>query len=381
VRKFLLALVALAVVGAIAWPKLRPARAPSAPAKKGDAPRSDASAPLRVTAVTVAASPFAETVSATGTLRAEESVDLQPEINGKIVALDFEEGARVRKGDLLVKLNDADLRGTLQRAAWRRELAELRERRLAKLLESASVKQDDYDAALNDLNIQRAEVAITEAMIAKTEIRAPFDGVIGLRFVSEGAFVNATTRIATLQSVARVKLDFSVPEKYGGRIRLGSPLSFTVPGSERKFSGKIYALDPRIDAGTRTVLVRAMCDNTDGRLLAGGFANVEFTLAETPDAILVPAIAVIPGVSDKNVFVVIDGRAARRTVVTGMRNESFVQVLEGLKSGEIVITSGLQQMRSGLPVAVVEGGAPAQNSAPRAGPRAAGNSSKRGAGD
>lgn len=338
-----------------AWPTLRSTLA----AKKGESKPTSATAPasappLRVATVTVEPTALAEVVSATGSLRAAESVELQAEISGKIVAINFDEGSHVRKGDLLVKLNDADLRGTLQRAAWRRELAELKERRLAQLLQSASVKQEDYDAALNELNVQRAEVAITEALIAKTEIRAPFDGVVGLRFVSEGAFVNATTRIATLQNLDGVKVDFAVPEKYASRIHLGNRVTFTVPGGSGKLEGKIYAIDPKIDSATRTVVLRALYSGSEAHLLPGGFANIEFTLAEIPNAILVPNIAVVPGASGNAVFVVADGKAARRAVTTGARNESTIHIIDGLKAGDVVITSGLQQIRAGQAVAADE---------------------------
>jgi membrane fusion protein, multidrug efflux system len=358
-RKIILTLVVILVGAAVVAPRWRtllgrPAgEAQAQESAKPSAALSNASAPLRVTAVTAISAPLAETIAATGTLRPEEGVDLVAESSGKIVALNIQEGARVQKGDLLVKLNDADLRATLQRAAWRRELAELKERRLSQLLLGQAVKQEDYDTAVNDLNVQRAEVAITEALIAKTEIRAPFDGVIGLRFVSEGAFVNATSRIATLQNVDHLKIDFSVPEKYASRITLGSPIAFTVPGGDRKFTGRLYAIEPHIDPATRTALLRAICPNPDGRLLSGGFASVEFTLAEIPAAIVIPNIAVIPGVTEKNVFVVIDGKAQRRTVQTGTRKETTVHILDGVKPGDVVITSGLQQLRDGQPVNVV----------------------------
>ncbi len=365
-RRFLIAGLTLAVAAAVLWPKLRPtaAPAPSSVAAKGQTGRpAGEPAPLRVTTFTVTPRPLAETVSATGTLRADEGVELLTEINGRIVSINFDEGQRVHRGDLLVKLNDADLRATLQRAALRRELAEIKERRFAKLLQTGSVKQEDYDTAINDLNVQRAEVAIIEAQIAKTEVRAPFDGIVGLRFVSEGAFVNATSRIATLQNLDQLKVDFSVPEKYAAKMRTGAPITFTVPGGDHRFQGKIYAIDPRIDPATRTVLLRAVSPNPDRRLLPGGFANVEVTLAEVSDALLVPSIAVVPGVSEKNVFVIVGGKAARRTVQTGLRGETSVQILSGLKARDVVITSGLQQLRAGLPVIAIEspepGAAPA----------------------
>lgn len=350
--------VLLAFAGAIALPSLtaqteKKAPAEAAPPAKGGGKGGGAGgAPLRVSVITLTPTPLAEKISATGSLRADEGVELQPETNGKIVAINFTEGAKVKRGDLLLKLNDAELRATLQRTVFRRELAEVKERRLAQLLETKSVNQQDYDAAASELSVQRAEVALVEAQLAKMEIRAPFDGVVGLRFVSEGAFVTPTIRVATLQRLEQLKVDFSVPEKYAPRIRVGSPLTFVVDGGDRKYSGKIYAIDPKIDAGTRTVLIRAICPNPDGRLLPGAFANVEFTLAEVADALLVPASAVIPGLTEKNVFVVRDGKAVRRAVQTGMRTESNVQIVEGLAPGDVVVTSGVQLLRAGQAVQV-----------------------------
>jgi membrane fusion protein (multidrug efflux system) len=354
-KRGLIAVAVLAVVAVLAGPRviawLRPPAVAPAPAAK--AATKSVGGALRVEAVVLVPAPLTETITSTGTLRAEEGVDLQPETNGKVVSINFTEGARVRRGDLLLKLNDAELRATLQRAAYRRDLAELRERRLARLIDSKSVNQQDYDVALSELSVQRAEVALVEAQISKLEIRAPFDGVVGLRFVSEGAFVNATTRVATLQRLEHLKIDFSVPEKYAGRIRVGTPIVFSVAGGEHRARGEIYALDPRIDVTTRTVLIRALCPNPGERFLPGAFASVEVALTQIDDAILVPAAAVVPGVSEKNVFIVSEGKAVRRAVETGMRTESAVQILSGLKAGDIVITSGLQQLRAGLPVNVV----------------------------
>ncbi|MFL6575611.1 MAG: efflux RND transporter periplasmic adaptor subunit, partial [Povalibacter sp.] len=175
----------------------------------------------------------------------------------------------------------------------------------------------------------------------------------GLRYVSEGSFVNAATRIATLQRLDRLKVDFSIPEKYAMRLRVGSPIAFLVAGGEHPFKGQIYAFDPRIDTTTRTVLIRALCPNPDGRLLPGAFANVEVTLTQLNDALLVPAVAVVPGLNQKNVFIVKDGKAEPRAVQTGTRTQSTVHILSGLSAGDVVITSGLQQVRAGQSVTVV----------------------------
>lgn len=365
-------LITVVVLGGLAARKILPLRAPAqsrdhaarnvvegAPPgerQQGDGQRSgqrNAQA-LKVATYVVEPMPFAETVSSTGTLRADEGVDLQAETEGKIVAINFTEGGHVRKDELLVKLNDSDLRAELARATYRKELAELRERRLSELLKRKMVTQDDYDEALSDMKVQDAETDLVLAQIEKTEIRAPFDGIAGLRYVSTGAYVSETTRIATVQRLDRLKIDFALPEKYIGRLKVGSPVTFTVAGGEGRIQGEIYAFDPYIDTGTRTLLIRAVCRNQDGRLLPGTFANVEVTLTELRAALLIPSEAVIPGVNEKNVFVMHDGKAERRVVETGTRTASTVHILAGLKPGDVVIVSGLQQMRVGQLVAPLD---------------------------
>lgn len=346
--------VVLAVIVAAAAPKVfhpsgEGARAPQSAMRPGDGEKKEDN-PLPVSTVTVTPSPLAETISSTGTLLAEESVELQAEINGKVSGISFKEGVHVRKGELLVKLNDADLLASRARAHYRRELAQLREQRFAKLLKQGVARQEEYDTALNELNVQEAEIDLINAQIAKTEIRAPFDGVVGLRFVSEGAYVSAATRVATLQRLDRLKVDFSVPEKYAVRLRAGSPITFVVAGASERFVGEIYAVEPRIDVATRTVLVRAVCPNQHGKVLPGAFASIELTLGQLKDAILIPSVAVVPGLDEKNVYVLIEGKAERRPVQTGTRLQSSVQILSGLAPGEVVITSGLSQMRPGLSV-------------------------------
>jgi membrane fusion protein (multidrug efflux system) len=307
-----------------------------------------------VTAVALHPAVLNETISSTGSLLADEGVELQAETDGKVVAIRFREGSRVRKGELLVKLNDEDLAAARARAQYRKELAGLREKRFAQLLKQGVARQEEYDTALNEVNVQSAEIALTEAQIRKTEIRAPFDGVVGLRYVSEGSYVNAATRIATLQSLDRIKLDFSVPEKYAARLQSGTRVAFTVSGSERRYQARIYAIDPRIDAATRTVVIRAAADNPEGRLLPGAFASVNVTLDSMSNALLVPAVALIPGQSQSSVFVVHEGKAERRSIEAGTRTESQVHVLSGLRPGDIVITSGLQQLRPGQEVAIID---------------------------
>jgi len=353
-RLLLVVLLCAATATALVWNQRRSGSKSNTsrstqPADNKETAKKNA-APLKVSAVAVIAEPFAEIVASTGTLRADEGIELQAEINGKIVSISFEEGSPVRKGDLLVKLNDTELRATLGRATSRRDFARHRETRITQLFNEGIANRDEHEAILNEMAVQQAELALIQAQIEKTEIRAPFDGIVGLRAISEGAYVNSATRIATLQRVDPLKLDFSIPERYAGQVEKGATVVFTIAGGIKHYSGQVIAADPRIDSDTRMLRVRARCPNPDGRLRPGGFANVELTLSKLDNAILVPSVAVVPGLTEKNIYVVTDGKAVRRTVETGTRTESSVQILSGLKPGDVVITSGIQQMRAGLPV-------------------------------
>jgi len=323
----------------------------SLPFVQRDSPRESAivqadSTPLAVSTYAVRPSRFSEVISATGTLRADEGVELQAETSGKVSAINFREGSRVKKGELLLKLNDAPLQASLSRAIQKKELAQAQERRLSTLVAQKLVAQYDYDAIRSEVLVQEAEIALARARIAETEIRAPFDGVVGLRFVSVGAFVNASTRIATLQQTDRLKIDFSVPEKYAALIRPGSPVTFRTANGEQH-RGDVYAVDPRVDSSTRTVMGRAVSRNERSRLLPGAFASVEIALLELEDAVLIPAQSVIPGLDERSVFVLRNGVAERRSIQTGARNDGTVHVLAGLAFGDVVITSGLVQLKAG----------------------------------
>ena len=325
----------------------------SAPAPKAASPGArPAPAPLAVTGVVMQAEAFAESIVANGTLRAEEAVELQTEVNGKVVALNFNEGQPVTAGQVLVKIDDSTQQANLRRTQARRALASLREQRLARLVAEGGVSQLEFDEAQGELAVIDAELEVLRAEIAKTEIRAPFDGVAGLRFISVGAYVNPATRIATLQGTARLKVDFSVPERYAVLVAVGDPVTFTVAGAATPFSGEILAVEPRIDIATRSILLRALCNNPNGSLVPGSFARVEYTVRKNSEAILVPAIALISGLEERFVFVAREGVARRVLVIIGARTSSRVQILEGLAPGDVVITSGVQQLRPGLPVKV-----------------------------
>jgi membrane fusion protein (multidrug efflux system) len=343
----LITLLALGLLGFFAWKKFKPAAKPAAttPARTGGAG-------VPVTGVKLQSIPFTESINANGTLRAEEAVEIQTEVNGKIAAINFTEGQRVKAGDVLVKIDDSSLQANLRRAQARRELAGFREQRLARLVEEGGVSKQDYDEARGEVAVIDADIDFIRADINKTEIRAPFAGVAGIRFVSVGAYVNPAARIATLQGITNLKVDFSVPERYAPRVKPGDPIRFTVAGSKQTYTGEVYAVEPRIDVSTRSVLLRAICRNADGSLLPGIFARVQYSVQQSEASLLVPAISILAGLEERHVFVEREGKARRVKVITGARTNTHVQIVEGLKEGDVVLTSGVQQLRDGAAIRV-----------------------------
>ena len=288
----------------------------------------------------------------TGTLRANESVELTSEAAGKVTGIQFEEGSRVEQGQLLLTINDAELQAQRKRLEYRLQLADDRRQRQERLLDEGGVSQEAYDQTLNEVNVLESELELVEAQIEKTKVRAPFDGTIGLRYVSEGSYISPQTRIATLQSINPIKLDLSVPEKYSSRIQAGAPVSFTVRGSDARYEGRIYAVEPQIDPNTRSLRLRARAANDAGTLRPGAFADITVVFDTIDDALTVPAFAVLPELGGQQVFIVENGQAQPRSVETGVRTDSTVQVTSGLAVGDTVVTSGIQQLRPGLPIQI-----------------------------
>ncbi len=341
----------LLVAGALAAPKLISLNQTAAETEGSAAPRERI---LEVSTEVMRPERLVERLATTGTVRANERVDVTSEIAGKVVEILFDEGSRVAEGQVLLKIDDSELRAQRQRIVHQLELAESREARQRQLLEDGVQSQQEYDFALSQLNVLRSELALVEARLLKTEIRAPFAGTIGLRYVSLGSFLNPQTRIASLRDIDPVKIDFSVPEKYARKIRVGGEITFRVSGEERTYTGRVYAVEPSVDQETRSLLLRARCANPEGRLLPGAFADVEVVIREVEDALSVPSIAVVPELGGKKVFVYEDGEARPRQVETGMRTAERLEIVSGLEPGDRVIVSAIPQLRPGLKVAAVD---------------------------
>jgi membrane fusion protein (multidrug efflux system) len=345
--------VGILLVGGALVPRLLSSR--STGADPGVTSSAPSAVPVQV--VTVTPQTLTERLSTTGTVRANEDVELVAEIAGKVAAIHFKEGSRVAANQLLLEIDDTQLAAERERAAYRLSLAERSEERQRRLREDGLTSQEEYDFALNELNVLKAELELAEAHLVKTRIRAPFSGIIGLRNVSLGTYLTPQTRIATLQDVNPVKVDFSVPEKYVRHVRPGATIQFRTKGSDRLHVGTVVAIEPLVDLETRSLTVRARSPNPDGALVPGAFADVEIEVRRIEDALAVPSRAIIPELGGKKVFVCEGGQAQPRPVKTGLRTAELVEVTEGLEPDDRVIVTAIQRLRPGLPVDV-EGDGP-----------------------
>lgn len=293
-------------------------------------------------------------IYATGSVIANESVDLKAEASGKITRLSFKEGSHVNKGDILLKINDSDLRAQLEKINLSLKLAKEKESRLKKLLSVGGISKEDYDIALNQLQSLEADKNLILAQIAKTEIIAPFSGTIGLKSISEGSYISPSITIASLQQTDPVKIDFSIPEKYSSIVQNGDSIHFTLSESQQVFGAKIFAIEPRIDLNTRTLQIRAICNNRKGKIYPGSFARIELILKRSLNTIMIPTESIIPILKGQKVFIVKNGTAQSRKVMTGLRTDSSIEIISGLESGDTLITSGLLQVKQDGPVKIIK---------------------------
>lgn len=326
------------------------AAAPPAAASAPKAGQAPAQPPLPVDVHVVKPELFEATVPATGTLLAQESVDIVSELSRRLVKVHAQEGTQVKKGDLLFELDTSDLSAQLSRLTVQKKLAALTLERQEKLRGEQLTTAQEWEQARARVDEVEAEIRILGVTLSKTRIRAPFSGTLGLRRVSEGAWVTPQTVITTLHDTSRLKLDFTLPERVGDAIKVGQRFSFTVAGRGERMSGSVVAIEPQVQETTRSILVRGVVENQAG-LLPGTFANVEVPLSAA-EALLVPSIAVVPSVKGRSVYVVRDGIARAVDVKLGERTPDRVQILAGVAPGDQVVTSNLLRLRDGARVEV-----------------------------
>jgi membrane fusion protein, multidrug efflux system len=288
-----------------------------------------------------------QTIAISGTLKPFEETVLMPEVAGRVVTINLQEGKSVKQGTLLVKLFDGDLQASLKKSIAQLELAEQTEKRQSELLKISGISRSDYDQAVLQIHSINADIEILNAQLRKTEVLAPFDGMIGLRNISIGAEVTPGMALATIRAVQQLKLDFSVPEKYSNEVKQGLKVKFTVLGDDAPHEATVMATEEGIDVATRNLKARAVVKNKDATLKPGAFANVELELGENKNALMVPTQAVIPQERTKQLIVAKNGKAKFVTVTTGVRQASNVEVLDGIVAGDTVVTTGLLFLKPG----------------------------------
>ena len=293
-------------------------------------------------------------IEANGSVMANEYVELHPEISGRIVYLNVPEGGSVAKGAVIARINDADLQATLEKAKAQLELYQKTEERAHKLLDINGINQADYDLAVSNVNSTKADIDYTQAQLDKTVIRAPFDGVVGLRQVSPGAYVTPANIIATVQQLDKIKVDFTLPEQYAGVIRPGSLVDIQLdaqsndPGGRRK--GLIVATEPQVNTSSRNLKVRALLK--EGQAHPGSFVKVFVNAGTGKKAIMVPTNCIIPEDRNNQVIVVRSGRAKVVNVETGIREADNIEITRGLVTGDTVIVTGVLFARPDAPVTI-----------------------------
>jgi len=286
----------------------------------------------------------------TGTILANQQVNIVSELTRKIIRVNVHEGSRVKQGTLLFLLDDADLQAQLQRLQQQEKLALLNEERLRDLIEKEAVAQQDYDEASTNLRVLRAQILELQVTIGKTRIVAPFDGQIGMINVYPGAIVSTNTVLTNIEDNSVVKVEFAVPEKYTNVIALGSEQYFTTTSDTRRYVTKVAARGASLSEDTRTLLVRGLTPNPDGKLLPGQSARLTLSLSASPSALTVASQALIPSSTGYSVFVARGGKAEALPVEIGQRSTGTIEITKGLAAGDTVIVSNLLRLAPGAPV-------------------------------
>jgi len=322
--------------------------------KKVDVP-AKAGGPKTLTAEGIVVKPelFENEYTTSGTLVPNEEVSIMPEIQGRITSITFKEGAVVTQGQVLAQLYNEDIKAQIQKLRAQRELQVKIRRRQAELLNIGGISQQDYETTNTQISAIDADIAYSQAQLRRTSIIAPFSGRTGIRNVSSGAIVTPATVLTTLQQTAMLKMDFSMPEQYRDEVKPGKGVLFTINGKQDTFTATIVAIEPSANSTTRTLRVRALVDNTAGKLGPGAFTHITIPFQHNANAVLIPSQAVIPTNREKVVAVVKNGRATMVPVKIGARTSDKVEILQGLATGDTVLITGIMQVKPDMEVKVI----------------------------
>jgi membrane fusion protein (multidrug efflux system) len=346
VYKWLLILLALTVVIVLAF---KVSKSKGNPVSSAAVTRSQGKGRpvLKVDAFITRPSLLIDEIAVSGSLLAFEEVELKNEVAGRVVKINLPEGQFVKQGTLLVKLFDDDLQANLHKLQAQLAIQQQIYKRQSELLDVNGISQNDYEQTGLLVNSIMADIEVQKVLIRKTEVLAPFDGVIGLRNISVGAQITPSTLLATIRSENNLKMDFSVPEKYSPEIRPGMKINFTLSNQEKQYEATVMATEQGIDPLTRNLRVRAIVHNKAVHLLPGTYTDVSLRLNERNNALMVPTQAVIPQEDSKSVIVARNGLAHFVNVKTGIRRASDIEITEGLNPGDTIITTGILFIKEG----------------------------------
>jgi membrane fusion protein (multidrug efflux system) len=351
----LFSIIALLILLIVLYPSIKKRFVGEKSAQPVSAPYlgSRGGAPLNINAKVIKPEALIDMIRiSTANIIPDEEVDLTFESSGMITDIYFQEGLAVKKGQLLAKVNDKPLQAELQKLQAQIPLAEDRVFRQKSLLEKDAVSKEAYEQVSTELEKLHADLELVKARIAQTELRAPFDGVIGLRNVSEGAYASPTTIVTHLTKITPLKVEFSVNEKQADFIGPGTKITFQTPPDLAVYQAVIYAVESRLDQNTYTLKARARYPNSSGRMKPGRSANVEIHSGEIKNALVIPNEAIIAEMGHDIAYIYSEGKAKQIEVIKGIRSESNIQILEGLNPGDTLIISGVMQLRDGLPVTI-----------------------------
>lgn len=322
----------------------------------GGNPGAGPQTPKALVVETLVATPEALSadIKVPGTILANESTEIHPEVSGRMVELNIREGTNVSQGTLLAKLYDGDLQAQLRKLEVQLKIADQTEKRQAELVKIQGISQQEYDLSLLQVLNLKADMDIIKEAIRKTEIRAPFSGKLGLKNVSPGGYVTPSTILTTISQVNTLKIQFNIPERYGAKLKPGQTVTFNVDGSSKTYMASIIASEISIDEDTRSLAVRALVKQPDASLIPGVFAEVKIVLGKNEEALMVPNSSIIPLGRKKQLYLYQGGKAIVQEVTTGVRDSTDIQILTGIKAGDTVITSAVLFLRPGLDVTIAK---------------------------
>ncbi len=294
-----------------------------------------------------------DAILATGTIEAVQSIELRPEVQGRLVDILVQEGTEVTEGTPLFRVDDAELRALVAQLTAERDRALQALARTKELIQENAASQADLEDAEANARSREAQLALQQVRLERTVVRAPFGGIVGERFVSLGDYVSNANRLTTLQTVDPQRAAFQVPERYAERLALGQRVTFAVAAVDREFAGVVDFVDPVVQVPARTILVKARVRNPERLLKPGMFVEARLATETRTDAVVIPEDAILPLEGADFVWVIADSTATRRQVTLGVRTPGYVEIQDGLSAGAQVVVGGLQRLFEGAPVTTV----------------------------